>query len=210
MPTLRGRGGGASSRSSSQRRPSIAPVATELSSTIPPDSSAGDDYFRCDVCYHLRSNARRKDPANLGVDECCYEDEFGEDIEDAEEQHKWCRTCHSEKLRPKFWTEEPAVEYEKCNHCARRIERSPASTSAPPSSAMLPPGPTSTQSTNYSDLPRSSYHRHRHGGPRPNLAVRQQQADLERLQARDPPLEPDEFDDDNEEWKSAAALNDKD
>jgi hypothetical protein len=96
LPNLRGCGGGSASHSSS-RRPSLAPLSNEprpeSSQSLgcnPPDSADSPNHFRCDVCYHLRSNGRRKDRGDITVDECCYEDEVGDDIESAEEQYKWC------------------------------------------------------------------------------------------------------------------------
>jgi hypothetical protein len=220
LPNLRGRGGGSASRSSS-RRPSLAPLSNEprpessqsLGST-PPDSTDSPDHFRCDVCYHLRSNGRRKDPSDITVDECCYEDEVGDDIESAEEQYKWCRSCQQEKLRPQFWTDAPPVEYENCNQCAHRVEQS-GSSSGPPGapSSQLPlssAGPTSTQGIDYASLPRGSYNRHYQDRPRPGAAARQLQANLDRLTDQDSVIPVDEYDPDDNEWKSAAALNDKD
>jgi len=222
LPSIRGRGGDRRSQNStptSSRRPSVAPgpTLTPAPGTAPavdvapgrlPFFTPDGECFECDICLMVRHNKRRKDPNDLSIDECYYEDETGRAVEPWNEELLWCRQCRTEKLTPEFATGNQIHGMGICNACAGRVPAStPVTAGSQPDLASSSQGPASLSSTQYSELlssmGRSSQHHMRHGTSRPGPSTRQRELNEARLTDPDPELD-NEFD---EDWKDDPALN---
>ncbi|KAB2110926.1 hypothetical protein AG0111_0g1920 [Alternaria gaisen] len=122
LPTLQGRGGDRRSQNTtptSSRRPSLIKgsvpgPAPDISVDVGPMGhypSPDGVSFECDVCSMLRHNRRRKDPDDLSLDECYYEDDDGQSGRERE-LNAARLTDKDPELDNEFdddWKEEPAL-----------------------------------------------------------------------------------------------------